>query len=101
MPGGYRLELPPDAVDAAAVRAARSPGASPAGARHPHGAQRCSGEALALWRGAALADVADDAVRRGRIARLDELRLAAAEERAPAALLGGAEPAVLVAELAA
>ncbi|MFF4593422.1 BTAD domain-containing putative transcriptional regulator [Amycolatopsis sp. NPDC001319] len=57
-------------------------------------------EALGLWRGPALADVADNAYFQGTIARLTELRLAAVEEHAEAELRrGGGEE--LTAELTA
>jgi len=46
-------------------------------------------EALALWRGAALADVADEGVLRRAAARLDELRLVALERRIEADLACG------------
>jgi DNA-binding SARP family transcriptional activator len=55
-------------------------------------------EALALWRGPALADFAYESFAQGEIARLEELRLGALEERIEADLvLGGA--AELVPEL--
>lgn len=51
--------------------------------------------ALALWRGPAYAEFADEPWARGEIARLDELRLLAAERRAAALLdLGDAASAV-------
>src|SRR5581483_2207753 len=43
-------------------------------------------EALALWRGAPLADVADEGLAVAEVARLEELRLVALEERAAADL---------------
>ncbi len=46
-------------------------------------------EALALWRGAALADVADEPFAAAEIRRLDELRLRAAEEAIDADLAAG------------
>lgn len=55
-------------------------------------------EALALWRGPALADFVYKAFARSEIARLEELRLAALEERIEADLRVGRE-AELVAEL--
>src|SRR5262249_5371885 len=57
-------------------------------------------EALALWRGPALADVADDLQLPGEVARLEELRLTALEERIDADLELGRE-ADLVPELEA
>ena len=55
-------------------------------------------EALALWRGPALADVADAPFARAEAARLEEERLAALEERLEADLALGRH-AELVAEL--
>ena len=99
--GGYRLELPPDAVDAVRFERLARTGRVALQESDTHTARSALGEALALWRGAALADVADEPFAAADIARLDELRLAATEDRAQAELLGGAEPAVLVAELTA
>ena len=72
---GYELRIDPDAVDARrferlleAGRAARS-GPSTDAAR----------EALALWRGPPLADVADEPFAASQIRRLEELRLEATE----------------------
>jgi WD40 repeat protein/DNA-binding SARP family transcriptional activator len=55
-------------------------------------------EALALWRGSALADVADERSLLAEAARLDELRLVAIEERSDA-LLSLGEHARIVGEL--
>src|SRR4051794_18537616 len=65
---GYRLAVPPEAVDA--VRFERLVSAGRAG------------EALGLWRGAALQDVglADSAAFDAAVTRLEELRLTAQEE---------------------
>jgi predicted ATPase/DNA-binding SARP family transcriptional activator len=82
---GYRLDLPESAVDAYEFeRLARSRG----GAR----------EALALWRGPALADVRDAEFATAYAARLEEARLAAVEACAEADLAAGATGR-LVAEL--
>jgi predicted ATPase/DNA-binding SARP family transcriptional activator len=93
-PTGYRLALEPDAVDAArferGIAAARS---VPTG-----DAARLLREALELWRGPALLDVADNEFFRAPIARLEELRLAAIEERVEADLRLG-RGAELTAEL--
>ncbi|MGY1604425.1 ATP-binding protein [Geodermatophilus sp. SYSU D00815] len=78
-PAGYRLVVARDAVDLFRfedlVRAATAPGAA------PDDQVRLAGEALALWRGPALSEAVDDAFAQGEIARLDELRLQAAETR--------------------
>jgi predicted ATPase/DNA-binding SARP family transcriptional activator len=77
-PGGYRLAVDPGQVDAVAferlmtgARAQSDPASRAATLR----------EALGLWRGPALADVADAAFAAGPIARLEELRAEAVEER--------------------
>nr|WP_246402388.1 BTAD domain-containing putative transcriptional regulator [Jiangella mangrovi] len=82
-PAGYRLALDPDTVDVARferlVAAARS---APDDATT---AERLR-EALDLWRGPALLDVAESEFFEAPRARLEELRLAATEERVDAAL---------------
>jgi len=57
-------------------------------------------DALALWRGAAFADLADESSLRGEIARLDELRLGATEHRIAAELKIGRH-STMVSELEA
>ena len=95
-PGGYQLTVEPDAVDA--VRFERLIGQ----ARDAEGSRRVRllRDALALWRGAAMADVGDQDSEAldAAVTRLDRLRLAALEDRFDAEVdLGhGAE---LVAEL--
>ena len=71
-PAGYRL-----ALDAGRGRRAPVRGAAQAGALRRGPAD----EALALWRGPALAEVADADFARGPAARLTELRLGAVERR--------------------
>jgi DNA-binding SARP family transcriptional activator len=61
-------------------------------------AASCFGEALALWRGPALADFAYEPFAQAEIARLEELRLEAEEERIEAELALG-HASQLVAEL--
>ncbi|MEV0400539.1 BTAD domain-containing putative transcriptional regulator [Actinoallomurus sp. NPDC050550] len=77
-PGGYRLTADPADVDAVAferlVAAARAEG-------DPACRAALLREALGLWRGPALADVADMAFAAGPIARLEELRISAIEDR--------------------
>jgi WD40 repeat protein/DNA-binding SARP family transcriptional activator len=80
---GYELKLDADQVDAARferlVTAAMHAGSSNGQAR----------EALALWRGTALADVADEPFADPEIRRLEELRLRAAELAIDADLAAG------------
>jgi predicted ATPase/DNA-binding SARP family transcriptional activator len=96
-PGGYRL-----AVDAEAVDAVRFEALALAGRRQlggdPDRARVLLGEALALWRGPALADAATAAFAGPAVARLDGLRLQALEDRVEADLAAGATDR-LVAEL--
>jgi WD40 repeat protein/DNA-binding SARP family transcriptional activator len=62
---GYELRIPPERVDTGRFERLLSEGAAR--------------EALALWRGPALADVSDEPFAAAAIRRLDELRLAAVE----------------------
>jgi predicted ATPase/DNA-binding SARP family transcriptional activator len=88
-PPGYSLSLQTATVDAAEferlVEAARAAGA---GGDHA-GAVAELDAALALWRGDALAEFADDEFATAEAARLTELRTAALEERAEALLEQG------------
>jgi predicted ATPase/DNA-binding SARP family transcriptional activator len=95
-PGGYRLTVEPDAVDA--VRFERLV----AQARDAEGSRRARllREALALWRGAAMADVGleDSEALDAAVARLERLRLAALEDRFDAEV-GLGQAGELIAEL--
>ncbi|MCO1658972.1 BTAD domain-containing putative transcriptional regulator [Pseudonocardia humida] len=87
--GGYRLRVPPDAVDAGRFERltaeAETAGAGPA--------RDLLGQALALWRGPALADLADLPFTATAATRLGERRARAVEGRARLALrLGDPEP---------
>jgi DNA-binding SARP family transcriptional activator/tetratricopeptide (TPR) repeat protein len=88
-PPGYLLRVEPEAVDAgrfeALVARARAEAAE---GRHGEAAGTLR-EALALWRGPALADLADAPFARAETARLEEARLAALEERVEADLACG------------
>ncbi len=84
--GGYRLAIDPDAVDAARFERLARQGRR---ALDDGDATRAAGalrEALALWRGPALADAADAPFAAAPAARLDELRLAAREDLCEAEL---------------
>jgi DNA-binding SARP family transcriptional activator len=93
---GYLLQVDADAVDStrfdAQIRQARQ-------ADDPRARTDLLTEALALWRGPAFADVADETFARGAILRLEELRIAAVEELAETRLALG-EHHALAAELA-
>jgi DNA-binding SARP family transcriptional activator/tetratricopeptide (TPR) repeat protein len=90
-PPGYELRVEPEQVDLhrfeAAVAAARR-AAAPEAASLLH-------EALSLWRGPPLADLGYEDSLRGEIARLEELRLTALEDRIEADLALGRHAAVV------
>lgn len=99
-PGGYRLIVEPDDVDAHRFERLAAAGAAALVAHEPTRALTLLREALALWRGPALADVADYRFAAEAARRLDDLRLAALADRIAAELELG-EGARLVAELEA
>jgi DNA-binding SARP family transcriptional activator len=95
-PPGYVLRASPGELDLArfeqlAAEASRAPPASAAGKLR---------EALALWRGPALADLAYEPFAQVEIARLEEMRLAVLEQRIDADLALGRH-AELIGELEA
>ncbi|UUY48869.1 winged helix-turn-helix domain-containing protein [Streptomyces yangpuensis] len=87
-PAGYRLAVEPDAVDVVRFERLASEGRA-ALARDPGAAARLLREALELWRGPALLDVAGSDFFRPPVARLSELRMAVLEDRIEADLRGG------------
>lgn len=89
---GYRLRVDPDDVDAS--RFERLCAESRLAAEPGHAADLLRA-ALALWRGPALADVADCAGAQARAAELAQRRLAATEDRAEADLQLGAHRTVV------
>ena len=95
-PPGYVVDVPADAVDAARFERLLTEAASLEATARAETLR----EALALWRGPALADLADEPWARAEADRLDELRLTAVEERIEAELELGRH-AVLVAQLEA
>lgn len=84
---GYVLRVEPEEVDAlrfeAQVRQART-------LLDPEERVALLDQALALWRGPALADLADEVSLRGEVARLEELHTQAVEDRVEARLEAGA-----------
>jgi predicted ATPase/DNA-binding SARP family transcriptional activator len=82
-PAGYRLVIEPDAVDVARFERLVAAGRSNP---DPAGAAELLREALGLWRGPALLDVADAEYFQAPLTRLAELRLTAVEERIEADL---------------
>ena len=88
-PPGYRLAVDPEAIDlfrfiqlTQQARAALTVG-------NASDAAETLREALALWRGPALADLAWEPLAQGEVVRLEELRLAALEDRIDADLALG------------
>src|SRR5919198_3207220 len=95
---GYRLVVPPDALDLARFEELAHQGRAALGIGDAATAAQALGAALALWRGPALADLALEEFAQGEAARLEEPRLAVPEDRIEADLaLGRHGP--LVAEL--
>ncbi|MFE6400062.1 ATP-binding protein [Streptomyces alboflavus] len=89
---GYRLAVSPDDVDAHLFeRLAREGRRALSSGDHPRAAALLT-EALGLWRGPALADLPGAHAPR---TRLDELRLAAAQDRVDADLVTGGAPGLV------
>lgn len=94
-PGGYRLAIAPESVDAVRFETLSRSGREALRADDPSAARATLSQALALWRGPALADVADAPFAAAPAARLDELRLTALTDRLDAELrLGHAAEAL-------
>jgi predicted ATPase/DNA-binding SARP family transcriptional activator len=87
VPAGYRLVVAPDAIDM--LRAEELVRTATASGARPLDRLSAASEALALWRGPALSEAADDPFAQGDISRLEELRLLAWEARAEALLAVG------------
>jgi class 3 adenylate cyclase/DNA-binding winged helix-turn-helix (wHTH) protein len=80
-PPGYRLQVDDEAVDALRFEALCTEARQRAAAGDHAEAAQVLRQALGLWRGAALPEVADAPVARAEAARLEEARLAALEDR--------------------
>ena len=93
-PAGYRLAVPPEAVDAAVFEAAARAGGRALAAGDAATAARLLRDALGTWRGPALADVAGEEFAAAPAARLEELRSAAVLMRIEADLALGEAVAV-------
>ena len=99
-PAGYVLEIDRAAVDAHRFEELLRAGRAALDAEHPQAARDDLEAALALWRGPALADHRFETFAQFEIARLEELRLEAVEERMAAELACGRD-ADLIGELQA
>ena len=91
---GYRLRLDARDLDAARFEVLLKDAAK-GRAIDPRSSAALLEEALGLWRGPALAEVADDGALRSEAARLDELRRIASEERLDALLATGEQARVI------
>ncbi|NKY89570.1 BTAD domain-containing putative transcriptional regulator [Nocardia veterana] len=97
---GYRLDVPAETVDAVRFERLAAEGRRALGAGRHGAAQELLTEALGLWRGEPLADVAHLPFAAVVAVRLDELRLTATEDRIEAVLSGSSpERALLSVEL--
>lgn len=96
---GYALAVTPEQVDTLRFEALRTQ-ARDVAEQDPWTASSLLGQALGLWRGPALSDLADDPLAQQEARRLEELRLAAVEERIEADLTCGRH-AELIGELQA
>ena len=95
---GYVLHIPPESLDVRRFEDLLEQGRQQLARGEAERAARTLQDALALWRGPALADLAFEPFAQSEIARLEELRLAALETRIEADLALGHEDS-LVAEL--
>src|SRR6266542_3210130 len=84
--GGYVLRADPDTVDARRFERLAAEGRAALSAGKTARARDLLGEALGLWRGQALADLAEARFAQPEAARLEELRLTAFEDRIEADL---------------
>jgi predicted ATPase/DNA-binding SARP family transcriptional activator len=99
-PAGYALEIDPRAIDSRRFEDLLDRARVALGREQPERAAADLRTALALWRGEALADHRLDEFAQREIARLEELRVQAIEERLAAELAEGRD-ADLVGELQA
>jgi WD40 repeat protein/DNA-binding SARP family transcriptional activator len=81
VPGGYRLDVAPEAVDAIRFASLVAGGRQAAAVRDWIAAREFVTEALSLWRGPAYAEFADSGFAAAEVVRLEELRLVAQETR--------------------
>ena len=93
--GGYLLQVDADRLDSDRFERLCSQGSSALAAADPGAAASRLREALDLWRGPALADFTYEPFAQTDIARLEELRIAALEERIDAELALGRHAAVV------
>lgn len=93
--GGYRLHVEPGALDSQRFLELAADGRRALAAGDPDRAAALLDEALSLWRGLAFADVAYEPFVQSEIARLEESRLGALEDRLEADLARGRDAAAV------
>ncbi len=94
-PPGYLIRVGVDRLDLHRFEMLTGEAAAAIEAGDARGGAAALGEALALWRGPALADLAYESFAQGPIARLEELRLAALLARLEAELALGHHVAII------
>lgn len=94
-PPGYRLDIADGQLDAVRFERLAEAGRAELAAGHPESAAARLRQALDLWRGPVLSDVADLEFARADAGRLEEARLTALEERIEADLACGRHIAVI------
>ncbi|HET8742545.1 MAG TPA: BTAD domain-containing putative transcriptional regulator [Gaiella sp.] len=92
---GYVLRIPPDSLDAVGFERLLTEGRQALARDDAKHAAELLRAALDLWRGPALADLAYESFAQPEVARLEELRLTAFEERIDADLTLGREDEVI------
>ena len=85
-PPGYRLRVPPGELDADQFERLIAEGREALGVANAEQAEKTFARALALWHGAPFADFGAESFAQAEIARLEELRRRALEERIEAQL---------------
>lgn len=88
-PPGYRLDLQPGQLDAHRFEALADAARADLAGGRPEAAAARLRQALGMWRGAALSDVADLSFAQADVIRLEEARLTALEDRVEADLACG------------
>ena len=94
-PPGYLLRVDPDDIDAGRFEALVARGRELLEAEAPQAALTALSNALTLWRGPALAELASESFAQVEATRLEELRLLAVESRLEAELALGRHAAVV------
>jgi DNA-binding SARP family transcriptional activator len=93
--GGYVLDIEPGQLDAERFQRLTADGRDALERGEARGASELLRQALDLWRGSPLADLAYEPFAQSHIARLEELRLAAVEQRIEADLALGNHAALI------